>query len=125
MRLKSTIFAVAIGLATAMSHFGMTHAAALNPAPVLTGDVNLVDVHYRRYRHSHRRNRGAGIAGAIIGGAIIGAAIADSNRRSRRSRRRGNAHINWCYDRYRSYRAYDDTFQPYRGGRRYCRSPYS
>ncbi len=47
----------------------------------------------------------------------------------RRPRRRpvarsGDAHEDWCYRKYRSYRAYDNTYQPYSGGRRYCRSPY-
>lgn len=36
----------------------------------------------------------------------------------------GSAHIEWCYARYRSYRAWDNTFQPYHGPRRQCRSPY-
>ncbi|WP_085033857.1 BA14K family protein [Ensifer aridi] len=36
----------------------------------------------------------------------------------------GNAHARWCYARYRSYRAYDNTFQPYYGPRRPCVSPY-
>ena len=36
-----------------------------------------------------------------------------------------NAHVNWCYSQYRSYRAYDNTFQPYNGPRRPCYSPYS
>ncbi|MGH6763055.1 MAG: BA14K family protein [Phyllobacterium sp.] len=36
----------------------------------------------------------------------------------------GNAHVQWCYNRYRSYRAYDNTFQPYGGPRQYCYSPY-
>ena len=31
----------------------------------------------------------------------------------------------WCYNRYRSYDAYDNTFQPYGGPRRQCYSPYS
>jgi hypothetical protein len=35
-----------------------------------------------------------------------------------------NAHVAWCYDRYRSYRAYDNTYQPYNGPRRECISPY-
>ncbi|HWD14525.1 BA14K family protein [Pseudochrobactrum sp. sp1633] len=35
-----------------------------------------------------------------------------------------NAHINWCYNRYRSYRASDNTFQPNYGPRRQCYSPY-
>jgi len=34
------------------------------------------------------------------------------------------AHVNWCYARYRSYRAADNTFQPYYGPRRVCVSPY-
>jgi hypothetical protein len=35
-----------------------------------------------------------------------------------------SAHIDWCYARYRSYRASDNTFQPYHGPRRSCISPY-
>ena len=34
------------------------------------------------------------------------------------------AHYDYCFNRYRSYRAYDNTFQPYHGPRRLCRSPY-
>ena len=36
----------------------------------------------------------------------------------------GNAHESWCYSRYRSYRAWDNTYQPYYGPRRECFSPY-
>ncbi|HVK91883.1 MAG TPA: BA14K family protein [Mycoplana sp.] len=35
-----------------------------------------------------------------------------------------SSHVGWCYSRYRSYRAYDNTFQPYYGPRRQCISPY-
>jgi hypothetical protein len=42
----------------------------------------------------------------------------------RRAHRLPAAHIRWCQNRYRSYRASDNTFQPYRGPRRACRSPY-
>lgn len=35
-----------------------------------------------------------------------------------------NPHVRWCYNRYRSYRAYDNTFQPNYGPRRQCYSPY-
>ena len=42
----------------------------------------------------------------------------------RRYYRSGNAHENWCYSRYRSYRAWDNSFQPYNGPRRECISPY-
>jgi len=41
-----------------------------------------------------------------------------------RARPVGNAHVRWCYEHYRSYRAYDNTYQPYNGPRRQCRSPY-
>ncbi|AWC23403.1 Lectin-like protein BA14k precursor [Aminobacter sp. MSH1] len=36
-----------------------------------------------------------------------------------------SVHVRWCYDRYRSYRAWDNTFQPYNGPREQCWSPYS
>jgi hypothetical protein len=37
--------------------------------------------------------------------------------------RAGNGHERWCYARYRSYRASDNTFQPNHGARRQCYSP--
>lgn len=46
-------------------------------------------------------------------------------RRVYRAGRLSRAHVNWCYNRYRSYRAYDNTFQPYGGPRQQCWSPYS
>ncbi|WP_247646208.1 BA14K family protein [Labrenzia sp. VG12] len=33
-------------------------------------------------------------------------------------------HYQWCDERYRSYRAADNSFQPYKGPRRACLSPY-
>ena len=51
-------------------------------------------------------------------GAVIGGAIMNNNNRG------GSAHVEWCYDRYRSYRAYDNTFQPNYGQRRQCNSPF-
>lgn len=35
-----------------------------------------------------------------------------------------NDHDNWCRANYWSYRESDDTFQPYRGERRKCISPF-
>jgi hypothetical protein len=79
--------------------------------------------YYRGHRGSRERRPGyrqyqgwwfpsaAFIAGAIIGGANRGPGLS-------------NAHVQWCYDRYRSYRASDNTFQPYNGPRRQCNSPY-
>lgn len=77
---------------------------------------------YRNYRRGYRRHGefwfplAAFAAGALITGAI------NNNTRVYAG---GNAHVNWCYNRYRSYRAYDNTFQPYNGPRRQCYSPYS
>ncbi|OHV90837.1 BA14K family protein [Mesorhizobium sp. ORS 3428] len=45
-------------------------------------------------------------------------------RRIYRTERLSEAHVRWCYDRYRSYRAWDNTFQPIYGPRRQCISPY-
>lgn len=81
---------------------------------------------YRYHRPGYRRHSdgfwypaGAFIAGAIVGGALSGQAAPGT-----RVRDYGSAHVDWCYDRYRSYRASDNTFQPYNGPRRQCRSPY-
>lgn len=78
---------------------------------------------YRHHRPGYRQYNGwwfppaAFIAGAIIGGAMTAEPPIQY-------RPRGNAHIDWCYARYRSYRASDNTFQPYNGPRRPCVSPY-
>lgn len=75
---------------------------------------------YSYYRPGYRRHGDFWFpAAAFIAGAIITGAINQS------SRGHGNAHVDWCYDRYRSYRAWDNTFQPYEGPRRQCYSPYS
>jgi hypothetical protein len=39
--------------------------------------------------------------------------------------RASSAHVRWCESRYRSYNAWDNTWQPYHGPRRQCFSPYS
>ncbi|MDG4875458.1 BA14K family protein [Mesorhizobium sp. WSM4935] len=77
---------------------------------------------YREYRRGYRRHGdywfplAAFATGALITGAIVNS---ENNRVYR-----GNAHVQWCYDRYRSYRASDNTFQPNSGPRRQCVSPY-
>lgn len=64
---------------------------------------------------------------AFVDRRHTGSVYRDRDRRDRyRSHRRlERAHVEWCYDRYRSYRASDNTFQPYNGPRRQCYSPYS
>jgi hypothetical protein len=77
---------------------------------------------YRHYRDGYRSHGGFWYPpAAFIAGAIIGGALANQEPRYRP---RGSAHVDWCYDRYRSYRASDNTYQPYNGPRRQCRSPY-
>jgi len=61
-------------------------------------------------------------AAAFAVGAAAGAAVATPPAPYRRP---AAAHVAWCYDTYRSYRAYDNTYQPYEGPRRQCWSPYS
>ncbi len=113
-----------------MKKFLSLSMAALLAGTIVVLSFSDADARHRRW---HGGGVAAGVAAGIIGGAIIGGAIANSNRRydRRYDRRyrprpvyRGDAHEEWCFRRYRSYRAYDNTFQPYRGGRRYCRSPY-
>lgn len=73
--------------------------------------------HHNNYRNKRGRNNydiGPAIIGAIIGGVIV-------NGIQQQRRGLSNSHIQYCYNRYRSYRAYDNTFQPYHGHRKQCR----
>lgn len=93
--------------------------------------------HYsnRYYRNGYRRNHyrhyddddddiGA-LFGGLAAGAIIGGLLAQPRYNSAPRYYAGsNPHVRWCYGRYRSYRAYDNTYQPYYGPRRLCVSPY-
>lgn len=79
---------------------------------------------YYDYRPGYRRHNGFWFpAAAFITGAIVGGALAAPAPVYRGGG--GSAHVEWCYNRYRSYRASDNTFQPYNGPRRACYSPYS
>ncbi len=71
----------------------------------------------------HKGRRNTAIA---LGAIVLGTMLYNQNqqRQNYRGRYNRNAHVNWCYNRYRSYRAYDNTFQPYYGPRRQCVSPY-
>lgn len=76
---------------------------------------------YRERRRGYRRHSdGWWYPLAAFGALSVGAAIANSADRADR----GDRHEAWCEDRYRSYRVWDNTFQPYNGPRKQCNSPY-
>ncbi|WP_208248327.1 BA14K family protein [Rhizobium sp. T1470] len=104
---------------------------------------------YRGYGHHNGGDGWAWALGGLATGAIIGGLLAQPSyygpsyydqgyygptyyrqhyyappRYYRQVYSGGNAHTRWCYARYRSYRAYDNTFQPFYGSRRACASPY-
>lgn len=71
---------------------------------------------YRHWRHGYRRHGDFWFPlAAFATGAIISGAIAND-----RPPTYGGSHEARCYARYRSYRAYDNTYQPYNGPRRQC-----
>ena len=76
---------------------------------------------HRNWRSGYRRSNGFWFpATAFLGAVIIGNAISNSN-----NYQGGRQHINWCQNRYRSYRINSNSFQPYNGPRRICYSPYN
>jgi len=78
--------------------------------------------YYRgRYYHHHHHNNAGAIIGGLAAGAIIGGALSAATQPRYYG---GNSHTRWCYSRYRSYRASDNTFQPYNGPRQQCVGPY-
>lgn len=69
---------------------------------------------FRTYRPGYRRYNGFWFPpAAFAAGVVIGTTV----------HRGGNAHVRWCRNHYISYRASDNTFQPYNGPRRQCVSP--
>ena len=138
MRLR--LATLATGLAVTLTSFIPVQAAVpMVSAPQVSADqAGVTNVQYRRHyerRHGwyngHRgyRDRRPGYryhnglwfplaafgAGALIGGAVA----ADRDRGGYSSR-----HYAWCEDRYRTYRASDNSFVASGGVRRACVSPY-
>lgn len=79
---------------------------------------------YRYERYGYRRHSdGWWYPLAAFGaGVVIGGAIAAPPRRYEPGL--SQSHVDWCYARYRSYRAWDNSYQPYGGPRQQCYSPY-
>lgn len=138
--LTTAAFAVALAatpvMASPVSHSSAISSVGLSAIAVAEGNVIQIKTsrerraerrakrsRHRGYRGYHKRRRGYrrhsdGIWYPLAAfGALAGAAIANSQSSSSR-------HVEWCDNRYRSYRRYDNTFQPYNGPRRQCNSPF-
>ncbi|MCI5075414.1 BA14K family protein [Oricola sp.] len=67
---------------------------------------------------------GAAAAIGIVGGIIVGAAIANQQNQQATAHDATQAHYNWCFAKYKTYRVMDNSYQPYVGPRKPCISPY-
>ncbi|MFU0506482.1 BA14K family protein [Pseudaminobacter sp. NGMCC 1.201702] len=143
-KIVSTICAAAMTLTAVAATAVPVQAATMPRVSLETGTSDVQEIRHRRgyytrggyhYYNGHRghrhhrpgwrRHNGWWFPpAAFITGAIIGGAIANRPAPVYRAPRYGNAHVQWCYNRYRSYRAYDNTYQPYNGPRQQCYSPY-
>ncbi|MCY0093902.1 BA14K family protein [Hoeflea ulvae] len=81
---------------------------------------------YRNHRRGYRRHNGYWFPPAAFAlGAIIGGAMNNNNYNGNvRPGYTNPQHVSWCHNKYRSYDQRSNTFQPYHGPRRECRSPY-
>ncbi|MEF0939507.1 BA14K family protein [Rhizobium sp. BR 362] len=151
---RAKIATIAVSAAVALTSFTPSFAMQMPAAPVAAADkAEPADIqqvqwrhyggyhggyypYYRRgwyggyrgypgYRHGYRYYDGYWYPLAAFGaGAIIGGAIASQPRYVAPAGGINPRHVEWCEARYRSYRAYDNTFQPNRGPRQQCYSPY-
>lgn len=82
---------------------------------------------YRHERPGYRRHSDGWwypLAAFGLGAAIIGGMAAQPAPAPQLGVPMPAEHVRWCQARYRSYDAYSNTFQPNRGPRQACVSPY-
>lgn len=59
----------------------------------------------------------------ILGALAIGAVVVNSQNQAVNPAPYNN-HVAWCSSKYNSYRIHDNSWQPFKGGRRLCVSPF-
>ncbi len=150
LNLRKTSLATAFIMV--LTSFTPSHAFQV-PSPMtkpIVASDNVVDVQYRRHhrewRHGRdwRRDRDMRRHGFYNGhrgyrdrrpgyryhngywfplaAFAAGAIISGATNQARPSY--GSSHQQWCANRWRSYRAYDNSYHPYNGPRQQCVSPY-
>ena len=77
---------------------------------------------YVRVRPGYRYYNGYWFPAAAFAAGVAAATVAPLPRPAVRLEA---AHVRWCHERYVSYRAWDNSYQPYSGPRQQCWSPYS
>jgi hypothetical protein len=70
---------------------------------------------YRNHVPGYRYYNGFWFPPAAFLGLFLGGILSSAG---------ANVHVQWCFNHYRSYRPYDNTYSPRRGVRRACVSPY-
>ncbi|WP_333826340.1 BA14K family protein [Pararhodobacter sp.] len=82
----------------------------------------------RQRQQSSGPDLGSAIVGAIVGGVIVNQMQQSGQQQQQHYGHSGSYlsrnHVDWCHNRWRSYRVSDNSYQPYNGPRRVCMSPY-
>ncbi|MEJ8475485.1 BA14K family protein [Roseibium algae] len=79
---------------------------------------------YNKKRKGYRQFNGWWFPSAAFSAGPDGSNVKNHGRKVQKHTRLSRKHYAWCEKKYRSYRASDNTFNPYKGPRRACRSPF-